>query len=246
MTVETNKAAHEDRPPPFAVNADAAGTNAASPPDVPAPTPAAVVQAASSPVPSATLQVAMVTGSGMVKAELLTLFQGWMLGTPPVPGTATEEVAWFISKRATALINNWLNNRRLSGLHTNGAKLGAIVISRDRIEHVRESRLSKDSVGAAGSLELLAALFVHGVPKYAPHPDEKKYPTQLLMFDPTYKAKDATASGESPVAALQFIGAPVAHLRLETAYWANPGKTKALDEQALRKQTNDFATKEGG
>lgn len=188
----------------------------------------------------------MVTGSGMVKAELLTLFQGWMLGTPPVPGTATEEVAWFISKRATALINNWLNNRRLSGLHTNGAKLGAIVISRDRIEHVRESRLSKDSVGAAGSLELLAALFVHGVPKYAPHPDEKKYPTQLLMFDPTYKAKDATASGESPVAALQFIGAPVAHLRLETAYWANPGKTKALDEQALRKQTNDFATKEGG
>lgn len=109
------------------------------------------------------------------------------------------------------------------------------MISRDRVDHVRNSRSGKDGVGAAGVIDLLTGLFILGIPKYTPHPDSQKYPHQLLMFDPAFKAQDAAASGESPVAALQFVGIPVAHLRLETAYWASPGKTKALDGQALRK-----------
>ena len=246
MKVQTYDATRGNPTAPERASGLSAEINTSQPPSASLPTSAAHVQAASPSIPSATMQVAMVTGAGMVKADLLTLFQDWMHGTHPASVPGPDEVVWFISKRATALINHWLNNRKLSGLHTNGAMLGAVVIPRDRIEHIRESRLSKDSVSATGVVELLAALFIHGVPKYVPYPDSQKYPTQLLMFDPTYKAKDATASGESPVAALQFIGAPVVHLRLETAYWANPGKTKALDEQALRKPKNDFATKEGG
>nr|WP_297524601.1 hypothetical protein [uncultured Roseateles sp.] len=246
MTVETNKVIGADPAAPEVARVVAARISNSPFACASSLVPTACHQTSLSTVPSATLQVAMVTGADMMKADLLALFRDWMLDARQAPGSGPDEIVWFISKRATALINTWLNNRKLSGLHTNGASLGPVVISRDRIEHVRGSRLSKDSVSAAGVVELLAALFIQGVPKYAPHPDGTKYPAQLLMFDPVYKAKNAAASGESPVAALQFIGAPVAHLRLETAYWANPGKTKALDEQALRKPKNDFATKEGG
>ncbi|MET0208044.1 MAG: hypothetical protein ABW220_03335, partial [Burkholderiaceae bacterium] len=77
--------------------------------------------------------------------------------------------------------------------------------------------------------------FVDGTPKYAPHPDVGRYPNQLLMFDPAHRSRDPSSSGESAVAALQFVGTPVAHLRLETAYWAKPAKIKALEKQALKK-----------
>ena len=235
MTVETNDVARGDEVAAGWASRGSTAISSSQLPNALPAAPAAYVQAASSAIPSATMQAAMVSGADMAKADLFALFQGWVKGTRPAPGDAPDEIVWFLSKRATALINTWLNNRKLAALHANGAKLGAIVISRERIEHVRESRSTKDSVGAPGVVELLAGLFIHGIPKYAPHPENRKYPTQLLMFDPAYKAKDSAASGESPVAALQFIGTPVAHLRLETAYWANPGKTKALDAQALRK-----------
>lgn len=175
----------------------------------------------------------MASSAGLLKTDWMALFQGWVLGTRPVLSCGPDEVAWFISKRATALINAWLNNKQLAMLHGDG--VGAIVISRARVEHARDSRTGKDGVSDPGGVELLTRLFVHGTPKYVPHPDRQRYPNQLLMLEPAYKAKDAAASGESPVAALQFVGEPVAHLRLETAYWAKPAKTQALERQALRK-----------
>ncbi|KAI1694084.1 hypothetical protein Ddc_22365 [Ditylenchus destructor] len=203
---------------------------------LPSPTSAAsVVQAASSSVPAVTMQVALAVAPGVVKAEMAALFNGWIRQTHPVVIGGPDEVAWFISKKATALINKHFPSKSLAVLHTTEAELASIVIERGRVDHVRIERTGKDGVSVAGVEELLAALFIHGTPKYAPHHDTVKYRHQLLMFDPTYKAVDPTVHGESPVAALQWVWSPVPHLRLETAYWANPGKTKALDQRALKK-----------
>jgi hypothetical protein len=171
----------------------------------------------------------------ILKLELLRLFRDWILATRPGYEGAADEVAWFISKRATALINMWLNNRGMAVLHTNRLELGAVVIARERVQHILSGRTLKDRLTPSCVEELMAALFVHGSPKYAPHSDARKYPNQLLMFDPSYKSMDAAASGESPVAALQWIGHPEPHLRLLTAYWAPPAKTKALDGRALKR-----------
>ncbi|MBB3291711.1 hypothetical protein FHT39_000350 [Mitsuaria sp. BK045] len=203
---------------------------------LPSPTSAAnAVQAASSSVPAVTMQVALAVAPGLVKAEMATLFNGWINGTHPATVGGPDEVAWFMSKKATALINKWLGSKNLAMLHLTKAELGPIVIARDRVEHARHERTTEDGVSIAGVEELMAALFIHGTPKYAPHHDTVKYPNQLLMFDPSYKGVDATVSGESPVAALQWVSYPEPHFRLETAYWANPGKTKKLDQRALKK-----------
>lgn len=181
------------------------------------------------------LEAAFLAGSSAVKLEIVELFRGWVSGSHvPPDGPATEEIAWFLSKRASALIDVWLANKRLSVLSPlSPTKTGVVVIPRHRIDHVLDSRTNKDSVSPAGVVELLAQLFAHGSPKYAPNPG---YTNQLIMFDPTYKAQDAAARGESPCAALQFYGAPIVHLRLETAYWMKPAKTKALESGALSKK----------
>jgi hypothetical protein len=169
----------------------------------------------------------------LTQAAIVELIQGWVDGSyAPLP--STEEIMWFISKRASALISDWLMNKRLSVLEPiSPNNTGCVVISRDRVEHVHTSRTGKDSVSQAGVVELLGHLFAHGNPKYAPNPN---YTNQLLMFDANYKAKDPAARGESPVAALQFCGHPIAHLRLETAYWMKPAKTSALEKIALKKK----------
>ncbi len=171
----------------------------------------------------------------MVKAQLLELFHEWLMGTRNRFDAGVDEIAWFISKKATALINTWLSNKGMAVLHQTAPGWGAVVITRERVEHVRDERARKDGVDLAAVEELLTALFINGTPKYVAHSDARKYPHQLLMVDPSYKAIHPSASGESPVAALQWTGQPQPHLRLETAYWAHPAKTKALDERALKK-----------
>jgi hypothetical protein len=125
-------------------------------------------------------------------------------------------------------------NKKLAALEVvSPTRTGCIVVARNRVEHVRDSSTTKDSVAHAGVVELLGQLFVHGHPKYAPNPG---HPNQLLMFDANYKAMDPAAKGESPVAAVRFEGAPMAHLRLETAYWMKPAKAQSLVSQALTKK----------
>lgn len=181
------------------------------------------------------MQLAQAIAAAMVKAQLVRLFQDWLTGARSRFAVGVDEVAWFISKKATSLINAWLSNKGMAVLHETASGWGAVVVTRERVEHVRDERMRKDGVSLAGVEELLTALFINGTPKYATHSDPRKYPHQLLMVDPNYKAATAGASGESPVAALQWKGQPQPHLRLETAYWAHPAKTKALDERALRK-----------
>ncbi|MGC4395629.1 hypothetical protein [Hydrogenophaga crocea] len=182
---------------------------------------------------SARFSPACQAGPGMFNSSLLGLLQGWVDGSYPSLGHQ-EEVSWFLSKRAHALISEWLMNKKLAALElVSPAGTGCVVISRSRVEHVRDSRTSKDSVADAGVVELLGQLFVYGHPKYAPNPG---YPNQLLMFDATYKAGDPAAKGESPVAALRFEGAPMAHFRLETAYWMKPAKAQLLVNRALAKK----------
>lgn len=185
--------------------------------------------------PSALLKAAFLAGQNMVKMSMVECLQDWVNGSQtPLIGPDPEEITWFISKRAHALIDEWLMNKKLAVLAPlSPTGTGCVVISRDRVEHVRDSRTTKDSVTLLGVVELLGRLFAHGSPKYAPNPG---YPNQLLMFDTTYKAVDQAAHGESPVAALQFCLAPVAHFRLETAYWMKPAKAKALDTGALKKK----------
>jgi len=182
--------------------------------------------------PSALLKESFLVGQNMVKDGLVELIRTWVHGTP-VPLENQDEFTWFISKRANFLINAWLINSKFSALEPlSPTGTGHIVILRERVEHVLDSRTNKDSVAPNGVIELLGRLFAHGSPKYAP---SITYSGQLLMFDPTYKANDPAAKGEAPVAVLQFEGAPYAHLRLQTAYWAKPAKTKALEERALAK-----------
>ncbi len=200
-----------------------------------AATAAAVRAVVTSATPSAALQASFLAGQDGVKQGLVELIQGWVDGSrAPVTVGQPEEVAWFLSKRGTALINEWLMNSRLSALApVSPTGTGMVVIARDRVEHVNDGRTHKDGVSQAGVVELLSQLFVHGTPKFAPNPG---YPTQLAMFDASYKAQDPAARGETPFAAVQFHGAPVAHLRLETAYWMKPGKAKALETRALAKR----------
>lgn len=176
---------------------------------------------------------------------MIDLLAGWVTGTYPIlanePGInpafahVPEFVPFFISSRANKLIDAWLMSKKLAALTPiSPNKTGCIMITRERVEHVNDSRTSKDMVVQAGVIELLGQLFVHGHPKYAPNPSPK-YPRQLLMFDPLYKAKDPAAKGESPVAALEFCGDYPVCLRLETAYWAKPAKVGALDKTALKK-----------
>jgi hypothetical protein len=193
-------------------------------------------QTAMPAAPSKQLQAAFLAGAEAVKLEIVALFKGWVSGShAPLCGTHPEEIAWFLSKRANALIDSWLMNKKLSALTPlSPAGTGVILIPRDRIDHVLDSRTNKDSVSPAGVIELLAQLFAHGTPKYAPN---QAYVNQLIMFDANYKALDAAAKGESPCAALQFCGEPIVHLRLETAYWMKPAKTKALEDRALAKKS---------
>ncbi len=182
---------------------------------------------------AAKLAAASSAAQSAFNASLLDLFQGWVDGSLLAHGPH-DEVSWFLSKRAHALIDDWLMNKKLAALEVvSPTGTGCIVIARNRVEHVRDSRTTKDSVALAGVVELLGQLFVHGHPKYAPNPG---YPNQLLMFDANYKAIDLAAKGESPVAALRFEGAPMAHFRLETAYWMKPAKAQALVSQALTKK----------
>ena len=167
-------------------------------------------------------------------AQIVGLFKGWVDGSlPPLNGAHPEELFWFLSKRAHPLINGWLMNKRLAVLTPlSPNQTGVVVIPRERTEHVHDSRSHKDGVTEAGVVELLGQLFALGNPKYAPNPS---YANQLIMFDPTYKSVDPAAKGESPCAALQFCGAPFVHLRVETAYWAKPGKVAAFEMTALSK-----------
>lgn len=197
--------------------------------------PLSIDQTAVPAVSSERMQEAFLAGAGAVKLEMVELFRGWVSGSrTPLSGAHPEELAWFLSKRAHALIDSWLMNKKLAVLTPlSPAGTGIVVIPRDRVDHVLDGRTNKDSVSPAGVVELLGQLFAHGSPKYAPNPG---YSNQLIMFDANYKAQDAAAKGESPCAALQFFGAPVVHLRLETAYWMRPAKTKALEDGALKKR----------
>lgn len=162
--------------------------------------------------------------------ELLTC---WVSGAYPTLAPNPEEFCWFVSKRANNLIGGWLMSKRMAALEpVSPTSTGCIVVSRERVEHVYDSRTTKDNVAQAGVVELLGQLLVFGHPKYAPNPG---YPMQLLMFDPAYKAIDPAAKGESPVAAVEFCGDHPVCLRLATAYWAKPAKIRALELTALKK-----------
>lgn len=174
---------------------------------------------------------------------MIDLLAGWVTGTYPIlanePGIdptfahVPEFVPWFISVKANKRIDAWLMSKHLAALTPiSPTKTGCIVITRERVEHVYNSRTTKDKVAQAGVIELLGRLFVSGNPKYAPHPSPK-YSRQLLMFDPAYKASDPAAKGESPVAALELCSDLPVRFRLETAYWAKPAKVGALDKTAL-------------
>lgn len=169
-------------------------------------------------------------------AETVDLLKGWVTGTrSPVDVPQPDEITWSISKRATALIDSWLLNKKLATLTACSAtNTGIIVIPRERVLHVADSRTNKDSVSANGVVELLGQLFVYGTPKYAPNPG-KGYETQLVMFDGTYKASDPAAKGETPCAVLQFEGSPIVHFRLQTAYWTKPYKAANLEGATLKK-----------
>jgi hypothetical protein len=183
---------------------------------------------------SIALNSALSVAPGLYKSGFIELLEGWITGSAiQLNGAHVEELIWFISKKAHELINTWLMNNHLSALTPlSPTNTGLILISRVRVEHVRDSRTNKDSISLAGTAELLEQLFASGNPKYAPNP---RHVNQLLMFDETYKAHDPAASGESPCAALSFAGEPMPHLKLETAYWMKPAKLAALSKTALRK-----------
>lgn len=168
-----------------------------------------------------------------MEKAIIDLLTGWVSGAYPTLAPNPEEFNWFISKRANSLINGWLMSKRMAALATvSPSGAGCIVVSRERVEHVYNSRTTKDNVAQAGVVELLGQLFVFGHPKYAPNPG---YSAQLLMFDPAYKATDPAAKGESPVAAVEFCGDHPVRLRLTTAYWAKPAKIRELNLSALKK-----------
>ncbi len=118
------------------------------------------------------------------------------------------------------------------------AKTGAILVSRERIEHVVMSRAVKDGVGKVAVLELFTQLFVEGGAAVAPNRsggDRKGgYDTQIAMFRDTYKSRHPEVNGKSPVVILSLQSvAGLAFLRIETAYWTEEYKAKALRRGAL-------------
>lgn len=171
----------------------------------------------------------------LLKVSLFEQLEYWVnLPSASDPNAVVDDqIAWFLSKRANALINAWLMNKRLAMLKpVSPNKTGCIIIKRDAIEHVVDSRTVKDSVTLVGVTELLEQIFVSGNPKFSPNTN---YPNQLYIFDATYKAKNGAAAGESPAAAISFQGTPFVHFQLETAYWMRPKKIQQLESNALKK-----------
>lgn len=188
-------------------------------------------------VTSALATAAFQSGQVMVKSELVGLFLDWVNNTrDPLSTSYIDEFSWFISKRAQALIDQWLVNNKWAALEPRSpAGTGVVIITRERVNHVLDSRTNKDAVSPPGVVELLGQLFAHGSPKYAPNP---RYAGQLVMFDPTYTANNPAAKGEAPCAVLVPSGESGAHLKLMTAYWIKPIRIADLNAKALSKGGN--------
>ncbi|RZS47506.1 hypothetical protein [Sphaerotilus mobilis] len=174
-----------------------------------------------------------------VKAAMAQMLTEWVTGAAPCLGPDQDELSWFLSKRANALINFWLTSKKLAALEPRSpAGTGCVIVSRAAVEHCRDHR-ALQGVSQPAVTELLTQLFVHGSPNYAPNTSKgehgKGYQNQLVMFDATYKALEPSAMGETPAGILQHTGAPYVHLKLVTAYWTKPGSVSKLRADMLKK-----------
>ena len=183
------------------------------------------------------LKAAFAAGTAALRPEIVALVQSWV-STSGIATSPPDEFHWFLSKRAHLQIHIWLMTKQLAALTPcSPTGTGVVVIPRVRVDHIVDSRTNKDSVSPTGVVELLGQLFAHGSPAYAPHDNQKKYPTQLLMFDASYKATDPAAKGESPCAVIEFQGdAGFAHLRLNTAFWISPSRRSGLVATTLKRK----------
>jgi len=174
-----------------------------------------------------------------VRVQTAQHLMGWISGTLPQLAPDQDQLTWFLSKRASVVIDTWFASKKFAVLEpVSPALTGCIVISRGAVEHCRDHR-ALEGVGQPAVFELLDRLFVTGTPAYAPNTSRGQlgtgYPNQLAMFDATYKALDPTAMGETPVGILQHVGAPFVHLKLVTAYWTKPASATLLRNGVLKK-----------
>jgi hypothetical protein len=182
---------------------------------------------------SAALKAAILIGPLQSKSGLKRFIDSRVLHPDELKwATEDDSVLWFLSKRAHAVVNRWLLNSRLSVLaELSPLYTGCILITRERIEHIREHR-ENQTVGHQAVAELLSQLFVDGAPSFAWNqssgPRAGGYDHQLVMFVDTYKSKTKEVSGQAPSAIVSFQGTPVPHLKIETAYWVRSSKAKAL------------------
>lgn len=202
------------------------------------PQAAADAQPALAPAEGA-IQAVVAAASPAVRAQMTQLLTDWVAGATPQLGPNNDELTWFLSKRATVVIDKWLVAKKFAALEpVSPTGTGCIVISREAVEHCRDHRAA-DGVGHAGVIELLDRLFVTGNPAYAPNISKGMYGggyvNQLAMFDDAYKALDPAAMGETPVGILELVGAPFVHLKLVTAYWTKPGSATKLRNDVLKK-----------
>ena len=76
--------------------------------------------------------------------------------------TRDDAVLWFLFKRANAVVNRWLQNSRLGVLTPlSPQKTGCILLTRERLDHVREHR-DNQHVGVDAVAELMTQLFCGG------------------------------------------------------------------------------------
>jgi len=206
------------------------------------PAAAAYAQASLDGGPAPTVQSIAGSAFASVKAQIAQRLDDWVTGAAPPLGAGADTFAWFLSKRAAANINKWLGDTKLAALTpVSPAGTGCIVVSREAAEHCRDHRAA-EGVSQVAVIELLTQLFVNGNPSYAPNtskgPTGKGYIGQLVMFDASYKALDATAAGESACGILQHEvslvdGVPFVQLALVTAYWTKPKGVEDLKRFSL-------------
>ena len=184
------------------------------------------------------LKTAFVIGPLQSKRGLDEFFESRVLREDVLDWPYDKDIVlWFLSKRANAAINRWLQNSKLSVLAGLSPLLtGSVLVSRERIDHIREHR-DNQAVGTLAVVELLRQLFVEGAPTFCANKstgDRKQgYDQQLVMFNSTYKSKNKEVSGQFPAAILSFSAEPVPHLKIETAYWMHSRKAETLRKGAL-------------
>jgi hypothetical protein len=188
--------------------------------------------------PSAALKALKLPCQLACKAALREFLDDRINGGRGLGGVATDDyIMWSLTTKMHHKIVGYLQKSGLTLSALSPTETGVVLINRQRIDHVIQERQFKDQVGTGAVLELFQQLFVEDGAAVALNQSggagKGAYSNQFVLFRDTYKSKTKEVSGQSPAAVLSLQTTGHAVLTIETAYWIQEHKAKALRKEAL-------------